>query len=477
MMISLPKFNDSSILVIGDLMLDTYWHGPTDRISPEAPVPIVNIKLAETRAGGAANVALNIASLGSLVSLIGFVGKDKQGDKLIEILDSSNVNSHLISIVGASTINKLRIVARQQQVLRLDFEEEFPASLQSALIEKFVFNLPKSDIVVLSDYAKGTLVNAAKLIELANHQKKVVIVDPKGSTFDKYKGSFLLTPNVTELKGVVGSWWSEEELTVKATRLIQNLEIDHLLLTRSEKGMTLFSRNTPPINIQSQAQEVFDVTGAGDTVIATLAAALASGAALEDSVRLANYAAGVVVGKLGTSVVTLQELEIAISKGNDPLTLGGILDQSQVKALILKAKAKKQKVVMTNGCFDILHIGHIEYLKQARSKGDLLFVAVNSDNSVRRLKGAARPINTLQDRMLMLSSLQFVDGVVSFDEDTPELLYSELLPDLIVKGGDYSLDQIAGSEAVKAAGGEVLVIPFVTGYSTTNVIERILSDH
>jgi D-beta-D-heptose 7-phosphate kinase/D-beta-D-heptose 1-phosphate adenosyltransferase len=473
----LPNFATAKILVVGDVMLDTYWHGPSNRISPEAPVPIVKINSSESRAGGAANVALNISSLGSKVSLLGFVGKDDLANRLDLILNSANVDSYLLQIPGASTVNKLRVIARQQQVLRLDFEDDFPSSLQSDLLKQYALNLPKSEIVVLSDYAKGTLVNALKLIELAKYQKKIVLVDPKGNSFNNYKGAFLITPNVAELKAVIGSWRSEDELTVKTTNLIQELGIEHLLLTRSEKGVTLFSKKTPPINIQSQAQEVFDVTGAGDTVIATLAAALASGATLEDSVRLANYAAGVVVGKLGTSVVTLQELEIAISKGNDPLTLGGILDQAQVKALILKAKAKKQKVVMTNGCFDILHIGHIEYLKQARSKGDLLFVAVNSDNSVRRLKGAARPINTLQDRMLMLSSLQFVDGVVSFDEDTPELLYSELLPDLIVKGGDYSLDQIAGSEAVKAAGGEVLVIPFVTGYSTTNVIERILSDH
>lgn len=471
----LPNFATGKILVVGDVMLDTYWHGPTNRISPEAPVPIVKINSSESRAGGAANVAINIASLGSQVSLLGFVGKDDLANRLDEILNAAKVDSCLLPISGASTVNKLRVIARQQQVLRLDFEDQFPTYLQSDLLDQYVLNLPKFDIIVLSDYAKGTLINATQLIELAKKQKKIVVVDPKGSTFNKYKGAYLLTPNVMELEAVVGTWQSENELTAKTTSLMQELEIENLLLTRSEKGMTLFSTINPPFNIQSQAQEVFDVTGAGDTVIATLASALAAGETLEQSVQLANYAAGVVVGKLGTSVVTRNELEIALNKVSGQSALGGVLDHNQVKALILKAKAKKQKVVMTNGCFDILHVGHIEYLKQARSKGDLLVVAVNSDESVSRLKGATRPINTLKDRMLMLSALQCVDVVVPFDEDTPELLYSELLPDLLVKGGDYTVDQIAGSDAVTSAGGEVVVIPFVTGYSTTKMIERILS--
>lgn len=465
-------FKNARILVAGDVMLDTYWHGLTSRISPEAPVPVVRVVKQEFRIGGAGNVAINAAVLGANVQLHGFVGDDEAANTLTKQLESQGVRSCLHRQKGGTTVNKLRVISRHQQVIRLDFEEPFDPSASDMLLPSFDKALSEVQLVVLSDYLKGTLLGVEQLIAAAKAHRIPVLVDPKGADFNRYRGATLLTPNVHELESVVGSWHSEEELERKATGLRDTLGLEAILLTRSEKGMTLFARGQEPTSLPTQAQEVFDVTGAGDTVIATLATAMASGATLMEAMSMANHAAGVVVSKLGTSTVTVNELQIAMHRGKAPAQRG-ICNEDQLLQNMQLARAQGESIVMTNGCFDILHPGHVDYLEQARQLGDRLVVAVNDDESVRRLKGESRPVNDLTTRMRMLSALGCVDWVVSFSEDTPERLYAKTLPDVLVKGGDYTEDQVAGAAQVKAAGGVVQILSFTLGHSTTDVIERI----
>ena len=326
---------------------------------------------------------------------------------------------------------------------------------------------------MLSDYAKGALTEVQKMIQLARKAGVPVLVDPKGSDFERYRGATLLTPNLSEFEAVVGRCKNEEEIVTRGMQLIASFELSALLVTRSEHGMTLLQPGKAPFHMPTQAQEVYDVTGAGDTVIGTLAAALAAGNTLEESCFLANAAAGVVVGKLGTSTVSPVELENAIGGRSD---VGfGVMTEEQLKAAVAMARQRGEKVVMTNGIFDILHAGHVSYLANARKLGDRLIVAVNSDASTKRLKGETRPVNALQNRMIVLGALGAVDWVVAFEEDTPQRLIAGILPDLLVKGGDYKPEQIAGSEEVWANGGEVRVLNFEDGLSTTKIINQIKS--
>ena len=318
---------------------------------------------------------------------------------------------------------------------------------------------------------KGTLKDVQKMIQIARKANVPVLIDPKGTDFERYRGATLLTPNMSEFEAVVGKCDSEEEIIEKGLKLISDIELTALLVTRSEKGMTLLRPNQEPFHLPTLAKEVFDVTGAGDTVISVLATALADGRSFEESCYLANVAAGIVVGKLGTSTVSTVELENAIHGRSE--TGFGIMSESQLKMAVDHAKARGEKIVMTNGCFDILHPGHVSYLENARKLGDRLIVAVNTDDSVKRLKGESRPINNLNARMAVLAGLASVDWVVSFDEDTPQRLIGDILPDLLVKGGDYKPEEIAGSKEVWANGGDVRVLNFENGCSTTNVIEKI----
>ena len=467
----LPDFSQARLLIVGDLMLDRYWTGGTGRISPEAPVPVVKIEDIEDRPGGAANVALNAAALGVRVSLLGLTGVDESSQVLETKLAALGVECDFVGVEGFDTITKLRVMSRNQQLIRLDFEKNFASADKSSLLSKFEAALGQVDVVILSDYDKGCLENAQAFISLAAEKKIPVIVDPKGSDFAKYAGATLLTPNMSEFCGVVGECPDEASLVSKANELTTQLSLDGLLVTRSEKGMTLLRNSEAELHLPAKAKEVYDVTGAGDTVISTLATSLAAGADWPHACALANAAASIVVGKLGTSSVSYSELAEAVSAEDEPGS--GEMTEEQLIMAVNVAKSRAQRVVMTNGCFDILHAGHVSYLNNAARLGDKLIVAVNDDDSVRRLKGEGRPVNNVQRRMAVLAGLGAVDWVVPFSEDTPERIISEVLPDVLVKGGDYRVDEIAGGKQVLANGGSVEVLNFEDGVSTTNIIRDI----
>jgi D-beta-D-heptose 7-phosphate kinase/D-beta-D-heptose 1-phosphate adenosyltransferase len=472
-MIRLPDFSTSRVLVAGDVMLDSYWHGATARISPEAPVPVVQVQQQESRIGGAGNVAVNAASLGSQTSLVGLVGDDAAAVDLGELLRQHKIQAHLHSVPGGRTITKLRVISRHQQIIRLDFEDHFPAAEPASIAALFAQAAKRADAVILSDYAKGALREVQGLITKARQLGLPVIVDPKGADFERYRGATLITPNLAEFEAVAGHATSDDDLVCRAEELRTRFDLRALLITRSERGMTLVSHDAAPLHLPAQAREVFDVTGAGDTVAALIGASLAAGLGLEEAVRLSNVAASIVVGKLGTASVTSRELQAALypQEGTGQVHCAGT--EEEIVAFRAKARAQGLRVILTNGCFDILHPGHIEYLEQARALGDRLIVAVNDDESVRRLKGPARPVNPLSHRMRMLAALACVDWVLPFSEDTPARLIGNLLPDILVKGGDYRPDQIAGADHVVAAGGQVRVLGFVPGHSTTSLIDKI----
>lgn len=468
----LPDFNSARVLVVGDLMLDRYWHGATSRISPEAPVPVVHVNGREERAGGAGNVALNIVALGGRAALLGYVGHDDAGDALIRLLHSAGVRCLIERQAKRATIAKLRVVSRHQQLIRLDFEDGFHAVSPEGLLQSLDRELAQADVVVLSDYGKGTLRAVARYIALARAANKPVLVDPKGRDFSIYRRASLITPNRGEFEAVVGPCETEQRMLEKGAALLTSLELDALLVTRGEQGMTLLQRDGEFFHLPAHAKEVYDVTGAGDTVIALLAASLAAGQSLPEAVALANVAAGIVVGKLGTATVTPEELRCALAGQKAPRS--GVISLAQLLEVLPSVRARGEKIVLTNGCFDILHPGHVHYLQQAKALGDRLIVLVNSDASVRRLKGLGRPINPLEVRMAMLTALECVDWVVPFDADTPRESICRILPDVLVKGGDYAqVEAIAGHDCVLANGGEVKILGYVEGFSTTQLIHAI----
>ncbi|MFP1879316.1 bifunctional D-glycero-beta-D-manno-heptose-7-phosphate kinase/D-glycero-beta-D-manno-heptose 1-phosphate adenylyltransferase HldE [Lonsdalea quercina] len=471
MKVTLPDFRQAGVLVVGDVMLDRYWYGPTSRISPEAPVPVVKVDTIEERPGGAANVAMNIAALGAGSRLVGLTGIDDAARALNAKLSEVNVQCDFVSVATHPTITKLRVLSRNQQLIRLDFEEGFDNVDPEPMIERIQQALPKIGALVLSDYAKGALVHVQSMIQTAKAAGVPVLIDPKGTDFARYRGATLLTPNLSEFEAVAGRCRDEDDLVARGMKLMAELDLSALLVTRSEQGMTLLQPGQTPLHLPTQAQEVYDVTGAGDTVIGVLAAALAAGNPLEEACFLANAAAGVVVGKLGTSTVTPIELENAVRGRAE--TGFGAMDEAQLKAAVAQARQRGERIVMTNGCFDILHAGHVSYLANARKLGDRLIVAVNSDASTQRLKGPTRPVNPLMQRMIVLGALEAVDWVVPFEEDTPQRLIAEILPDILVKGGDYKPEEIAGSKEVWDNGGEVKVLNFEDGCSTTNIINTI----
>ena len=470
MKLSMPRFDQAAVLVVGDVMLDRYWHGGTSRISPEAPVPVVRVDQIEDRPGGAANVALNIAALGAPALLVGVSGDDEAGASLSNSLAGVGVQTHFQRIADQPTIVKLRVMSRHQQLLRMDFEEPFRTDA-SALASQVEALLDGVKVLVLSDYGKGALQNHQALIQLARARKIPVLADPKGKDFAIYRGASLITPNLAEFEGIVGRCLDEAELVAKGAQLMSELELGALLVTRGEHGMTLLRPGQPALHLPARAREVFDVTGAGDTVISTLAAAIAAGEELPQAVALANLAAGIVVGKLGTAVISAPELRRAVQREQG--SERGVLSPEQLVTTIEDARAHGEKIVFTNGCFDILHAGHVAYLEQARALGDRLIVAVNGDASVSRLKGPGRPINSVERRMAVLAGLGAVDWVVCFSEDTPENLLGQVRPDVLVKGGDYGVDQVVGAELVKAWGGEVKVLGLVENSSTTAIVEKI----
>jgi len=474
MKVEIPAFNQARVLVVGDIMLDRYWYGPTQRISPEAPVPVVKISQNEDRPGGAANVALNIASMGGNVSLVGITGEDEAALTLQTHLEAMKINCRFDKHLQIPTITKLRVLSRHQQLIRLDFEESFNEINKSSLTSATAALIAEHDVLLLSDYDKGTLSDVQSLIKEAKKQKTPVLVDPKGNDFERYRGATLITPNLSEFEAVVGECKSEAELVVKGQQLLEELELEAMLITRSEQGMTLLRKGLQEFHLPTQAKEVYDVTGAGDTVIATLALAIAANAEYAQASALANIAAGIVVGKIGTSTVSEAEIFTEISTGQE--SGFGVLSEEQLKIAVDLAKARGEKIVMTNGCFDILHAGHVSYLSNAKKLGTRLIIAVNSDESVTRLKGAGRPVNPSDRRMTVLAALGAVDWVVDFKEDTPQRLIANILPNILVKGGDYNIEDIAGGEEVIAAGGDVQVLNFEDGISTTEIIKSIRSE-
>jgi len=471
MRLEIPAFDAARVLVVGDLMLDRYWQGSTGRISPEAPVPVVRVLSEEDRPGGAGNVALNIAALGAHTRVMGVTGRDPAAEVLGQRLEAAGVEFDFERLEGIATITKLRVLSRHQQLIRLDFEDELGAFDPQPLRARFEQALHRCDVVALSDYGKGGLNDVQAYITAARAAGKPVLVDPKGTDFSRYRGATLITPNLAELEAVVGACASEDALVAKAARLMDDLDLEALLVTRSEQGMTLLQAGEPVLHLPTRAREVFDVTGAGDTVIAVLAAALAAGQPLSAATALANLAAGIVVGKLGAATVSVPELIRAIHHEQESGM--GVLSEEQLLEAGEVARAHGEKIVMTNGCFDILHAGHVTYLEQARRLGDRLIVAVNTDDSVRRLKGEGRPVNPLERRMAVLAALGCVDWVVAFSEDTPERLICRVGPDVLVKGGDNDPERIPGGRCVRERGGEVRVLEYVADVSTTRLIEAI----
>jgi len=475
--LQVPAFHLGRILIIGDVMLDRYWHGGTHRISPEAPVPVVKIEQIEDRPGGAANVALNIAALGAAAVVAGFTGEDDSAQSLEALLASSGILTQFEKIPSSPTITKLRVISRHQQLIRLDFEDTLtinhPANktANDGLLKKTLPELEQASVLVLSDYKKGVLTHPQTFIQAAKKQRIPILVDPKGTDFERYRGATLLTPNLAEFEAVVGHCETEKLLVERGQTLRDNLDLDALLITRSEHGMTLLRKNLPELHFPATAREVFDVTGAGDTVISVLAAALAAGTSMAESVALANIAAGIVVGKLGTAAISAPELRRAVLSDHG---MGkGVMSEEQLLIAIEDARSQGERIVMTNGCFDIIHAGHVGYLEQAKARGDRLVVAVNSDDSVSRLKGPSRPINPAERRMAVLAAIESVDWVTPFSEDTPERLINLFKPDILVKGGDYQLEEIVGWETVQNYGGTVEVLEFLDNCSTTAIVKKI----
>jgi D-beta-D-heptose 7-phosphate kinase/D-beta-D-heptose 1-phosphate adenosyltransferase len=467
--VTIPNFVGLNVVVAGDVMLDEYWFGDTGRISPEAPVPVVHVGEAEERPGGAANVALNLASLGVGTRLLGVVGDDERGRRLETLLTERGIVCGFHRAPDLPTIHKLRVLARSQQLIRLDAER--PLAPAAANMSAGLPDILKgADALVLSDYGKGTLTDVAGLIAAARAAGVPCLVDPKGRDFSGYRGATLVTPNFAEFEAVVGPVADEADLAAKAAQLRTELALGGLLITRGERGMTLIS-DADPVTWPAEARQVFDVTGAGDTVIAVLGAGLAAGLSFAAAAQLANLAAGLVVRKIGAAAVTVSELKLALHQRG---TGGrGAVSEEVLAAYVAEAKQRGERIVMTNGCFDILHAGHVAYLEEAKTLGDRLLVAVNDDPSVARLKGKQRPITPLADRLAVLAGLAAVDWVVPFSEDTPARLIETLLPDVLVKGGDYRPDEIAGAAAVQDHGGQVRVLGFREGRSTSTLIQRI----
>jgi len=458
------------ILVVGDLMLDHYLWGSCERISPEAPVQVVDIQKETTLLGGAGNVINNLLTMGAKVNVLSVIGEDNNGKELLEILGESGANaSGVIKQKGRNSSKKSRVVASHQQIIRYDSESKSDISKKSEieLFNRFEKIITDVDVLLLSDYGKGVLTQTltCKLIECAKKHKKLILVDPKGSDYSKYKGATLVTPNKKEAMEATRIDIKDEESLRKAGELLKNsLELNYVVITLGEDGMAIFGEEVT--KIPTVAREVFDVTGAGDTVLASFGYALACGFDIRKSALFATSAAAVVVGKLGSATVSLDEIDMYKHSLRSGVASSKIKTKEEIVTL-LKSFGDK-KIVFTNGCFDILHVGHVKYLEKAKSFGDILIVGLNSDESVRRLKGENRPINFSEDRAYLLSGLESVSFVVEFSEDTPYNLIGAIQPDVLVKGGDYRGKVVIGSNIVK----EVRLVDFIDGKSTTNIIKK-----
>ena len=472
----LSKIKSKSILVVGDIMLDNYYVGDIKRISPEAPVPVFRKKTERSVLGGAANVAANLVAANQKVSIMSILGDDECGKTLQLLFQEKGVGTTLLEITSRQTTQKTRFLAgNNQQVLRLDVEDTIPISkkLCEQMLGKLRRHIVEYDLVLLSDYLKGLLTYdfTQGVIKMANEHHIPVIVDVKDPSVYKYKGATLLKPNQKELHDLTGMPVdSDKEIITAAESLRKQCGNQYVLCTCGAKGMVLVDGKNEPYFLPAEAREVFDVSGAGDTTIAYLAASMANQIKMREAIKIANYAAGIQVGKVGTSSVYFHEIRDYLANKNTD-SFHKILSQDSL--ISFREENKDKKIVFTNGCFDILHVGHKRYLQQAATLGDILIVGVNSDASVKRLKGPQRPVNNEQDRAEMLSALGFIDYVTIFDEDTPYELIKKIQPDVLVKGGDYKPDEVVGKDIVEARGGKLELISFVEGKSTTNIINKI----
>jgi len=469
-------------LVIGDLMLDEYLWGKTDRISPEAPVQVVEVASEDLRLGGAGNVVNNLVALGCRVSVCSVIGADENGALLRRAFAEQGVGLEgLFDDPQRRTSKKTRVIAANQQIVRIDRETRsaIAPDFEEQLLGYLSACCGNFDVIVVSDYLKGVLTPEvlAAVCRLGRSLGIPVVVDPKGKDYGKYRGATLLTPNRKEAEIASGIAISDLESLEKAAEgLLGELGLDALLITRSEAGMSLFPAAGSSVHIPTVAREVFDVTGAGDTVISVLSLGLACGLSMPDAAWVANVAAGIAVGKLGTSTVSPQEIVAEVGHGLKDSD-AKIKNLDVLAHLVAQERSRGKQVVFTNGCFDLLHVGHVKYLQKARGLGDLLIVGLNSDASVRRLKGELRPLIEESERAHILAALDCVDYVVLFDEDTPLRVIESLTPAVLVKGGDYTLDGVVGREVVEASGGRVELVQFVDGRSTTRIIEKILASY
>lgn len=476
---AIARFGQATVLVVGDFILDRFVNGVIERISPEAPIPVLHGRGEMSAMGGAGNVVCNIVSLGARAIPVSAIGADHAGDNLMRMLSELGVDTAGLSQDrGRMTSSKSRFSALNQQVLRFDEEEIRPLSddEREVILGLFRKSLPLADIVVLSDYGKGMLLDgvAAELIGLCGAAGKRVIVDPKGRDYSRYAGATVVSPNRKELGEAVGrAVTSDDEVVDAARQLIGAHGFDFVLATRSEKGMSVVSGHDAR-HIPTQAREVFDVSGAGDTVVASFALSLAAGLDRQAAATVANAAAGVVVGKRGTARVSSEELVAALFRSDATShSQRSVVDLETAEQIAAAWRREGLSIAFTNGCFDILHAGHVSLIQQARANADRLILGLNSDASVRRLKGEARPLNNAHDRALVLSALAAVDLVVVFEEDTPLSLIERLNPDVLVKGADYTIDTVVGADIVQAAGGRVVLARLVDGKSTTGMIDKI----
>jgi len=473
--IKFPDFQNGKVIVVGDIILDRYIWGDVARISPEAPVPVVRVQRQTMNLGGAGNVAMNLKGLGCPQVLLGAIGKDEAGRQVVDLLEESDIPHTLITRSNHPTTTKTRIIGHNQQLLRLDAEEtDLIGPDHTKQIKKlFEQSLPAASAVILSDYGKGTLSPeiSAHVIEACRAKQIPVFVDPKGVSWECYQNAFCITPNSSELNQIAPfEDNNDNQLGKQALKTIKRLHLNCLLVTRGAHGMSLFKPGKKSRLIATQAQEVFDVSGAGDTVIACVAAAYGAGLSMSEAAELANLAAAIVIGKVGTQPIDAVTLRQAI-QNNAKKHAKKIVNHRVAQDLIAQWRSRGDRIVFTNGCFDILHVGHIKLLHAAAEQGDRLIVGLNADTSVRKLKGPSRPIVPEGERAAILSNIKGVDLVVIFEADTPENLILLFEPDVIVKGGDYTIETVVGHEIVQKQGGQVVIVPLLKGVSTSNVIQ------
>ena len=475
----LTRFHGARVVVLGDVMLDRYVYGSVERISPEAPIPVIDVQRIVDTPGGAANVARSAAALGAQVILLGVVGDDAGAEDLrLQLADSPTVEMRLVTDASRPTSVKTRYVAEGQQVMRADRESRSTlcAAIERLVLERFSASLADADVVVLSDYAKGVLCDSLTraAIDLARGAGKTVVVDPKSKDFGRYRGATVLTPNRLELQRACGrDCTAPAEVAAAAQSILAQGICEYLVVTRGKEGMSVIGKEAPPVHLPTSARQVFDVSGAGDTVVAALSLALAAGGEIADVAALANIAAGIAVGKRGTATVTAGEIIAAAAPFDGAKDPQKIFSLDSVIRLARAWREMGLKIAFTNGCFDLLHPGHLSLLDRARQSADRLIVGLNADLSVRRLKGPDRPVQSEVARATVLAAVKSVDAVVIFAEDTPLGLIEMLEPDVLVKGAEYTQETVVGADLVSKRGGEVLFAPILPGHSTSETVQRV----